>query len=273
MPKIAIVTSEGGLSCAYSVGVILGLVKKYKLVQPYLVVGSSGSTGTLAYFVARQYDSIRHIWEYLLSTKKFVPMRRLHKIMDIDYLIDEIFKKQDRLNSKSVKRSKIKFFISATNAKNGRSVYFSNHGNIDIFEALRASSAIPVAYNKQVKINLKSYIDGAFAAPIYKNVKKAQREGANKIIAVNNVNEGWLAQLSLRIYSLFISRDLGQTIHKYLAGGWNRLPHGRKIFVISPSKKLPTDSLDNNPRHLKQAIKLGFDDVMGSRKLANFLTN
>src|SRR3990167_2695216 len=76
--KIAIVASEGGMSCAYSVGAILALVEKFDLVNPYLVIGSSGSTGTFAYYVAGQYKSIRNIWENLLPSKKFISWLRLN---------------------------------------------------------------------------------------------------------------------------------------------------------------------------------------------------
>ena len=62
MKKVAIVGYEGGVSCAYFVGVILALVEKFNLTHPYLVIGSSGSTGTLAYYVAGQYESIRKIF-------------------------------------------------------------------------------------------------------------------------------------------------------------------------------------------------------------------
>ena len=69
MKKIAIVASEGGISCAYSVGAILALVEKFDLVNPYLVIGSSGCTSTFAYYVAGQYKSIRNIWENLLPSR------------------------------------------------------------------------------------------------------------------------------------------------------------------------------------------------------------
>ncbi len=151
--KIAIIASEGGISCAYSVGAILALIEKFDLVNPYLVIGSSGSTGTFAYYVAGQYKSIENIWKNLLPSKKFISWKRLHKIMDIDYLIDDIFKKQDTLDVEKIKSSKIKFYISATNIETGNPEYFGNQSNVDIFEALRASSAAPIVYNKLVNIN------------------------------------------------------------------------------------------------------------------------
>ena len=80
MSKIAIVTSEGGMSCAYSVGVILGLIDKYKLTDPDIVIGASGSSGFLAYLVTKQYKEGQNIWANLLSTKKFISFSRWNKI-------------------------------------------------------------------------------------------------------------------------------------------------------------------------------------------------
>lgn len=156
MNKIAIVTSEGGMSCSYSVGVILGLIDKYKLTDPDIIIGASGSSGILAYFVAKQYEAGRNIWENLLSTKKFISFSRWGKIMDIDYVIDEIFKKQEPLDIDAIKKSKIKLLIATTNLTTGDTEYFSNKD--DIFEALRASKAIVFFYGKKVQIGEYIYI-------------------------------------------------------------------------------------------------------------------
>ena len=147
MQKVAIVVSEGGMSCAYSVGVILGLVDKYKLTDPDIVIGASGSSGIVAYFVARQYEEGRNIWENLLSTKKFISFARPLKIIDVDYVIDEIFKKQEPLNIEAIRQSKTKLLIAATNITKGDTEYFSNQN--DIFEVLRASNAILFFYGKK----------------------------------------------------------------------------------------------------------------------------
>lgn len=131
--KIAIVGSEGGMSCAYFVGVILALVEKYNFTEPYLVIGSSGSTGTLAYYVAHQYSSIKNIWENLLTSKEFISYLHPQMIMNIDYLVDTIFKQQDILNTQAVRYSKTKLYVSATDIDTGETKYFYNYDNIDIF--------------------------------------------------------------------------------------------------------------------------------------------
>ena len=95
--KLALILSGGGMTCAYSAGATVGLVDKYNFKNPDIAIGSSGGAGTLAYYVAGQYDAIRNIWTNLLATRKFINSLRFWKIIDIDYVIDVVFTKQEPL--------------------------------------------------------------------------------------------------------------------------------------------------------------------------------
>lgn len=263
MQKIAIVLSEGGMSCAYSVGVILGLVDKYKLTEPDIVIGASGSSGIVAYFVAKQYKEGRNIWENLLSTKKFISFARLLKIVDIDYVVDEIFKKQEPLNTEAIRRSKTKLLIAVTNLTKGDTEYFSNDD--DIFEVLRASNAILFFYGKTIRIGDDNYIDGAISTSFADNINKAKELGATKIIAVDNINRGLMAVFFLRLYKLFHPK-----LKKVNLG--SKIILDDRIFLVKPSKKLLiTGALDNNRKHLKETILMGFNDVMNNEGMGEFL--
>ena len=266
MKKVAIVGYEGGLSCAYFVGVILALVEKFQLTEPYLVVGSSGSTGTLAYYVAGQYESIRNIWENLLPTKKFISIYRLNKIMDVDYLIDDIFKKQDILNVDKLKSSPIKLFISATNLDTGNIEYFNNREDVDIFEVLRASNAAPFVYNRSVKINNKRYIDGALGTSFLGDIKKAKEEGAEIIIAVDNSNRSIIIDIILKIYSLFTNKFFRKRLRSY----YQEMKYENKdkqVIIIKPSVKLPTSIVDNNRDDIIETIQIGYNDTLNKAAL------
>lgn len=157
--KIAIVLSGGGMTCVYQVGVLQALREKFA-VAPDIIVGSSGSAGTVAYFATEQFETIKHIWLDLLSTNKFISLWRIWKIMDIDYLIDVIFKKEALLDVLKLTKTKAKYFIAATNSETGRVRWFTNGAEQYIFEILRASKAMPVAYNKRVGIGGHSMLMG-----------------------------------------------------------------------------------------------------------------
>ncbi len=254
------------MSCAYFTGAILALVEKLNLTDPYIVIGSSGSTGTLAYYVARQYKSIKNIWQNLLSSKKFVSFWRLDEIMDIDYLIDEVFKRQDILDVHAVKNSNIKFFISVTNIHNKKLEYISNKDEVDIFEALRASNAAPVAYNKWVKIRNNQYVDGAIEAPLDVNIKKAKKEGAEIIIAFDNSHHDFIPGFLLELYSLFIGRYFRKRVKSYVKKTEHHYSD-KNILIIKPSITLPTTTLDNNRNRLIKTMQIGYNDVVNKADL------
>jgi len=266
---IAIVTSGGGMGCSYSVGALMALIEKYKLTDPDIVVCSSGSAGTLSYFVARQYNSITNIWINLLCDRKFISFFRIFKVMDIDYVIDDIFKKQDPLKIENIKKSKIKFFIAATDFETGKLKYFCNKD--DIFEAMRASKATPIAFNKIIKIGNKKYIDGVISSTIESNIKKAMEEGATKIIVINNSEKSAIKYIFFKIYSFFVNKNLRNSINDYLNKSKIKSIKNDSVMLIKPSVKLPASNLDNNQKHIKKTISIGYNDIINNKKLQSFL--
>lgn len=254
--KIAIVTSGGGMKCSYSAGVLCALADIYNL-HPDILVGSSGSTGSLAYYLANQYDSIQNIWTNLLTSQKFISLKRINKIMDVDYLVDTVFKQQEPLNIEKIRKSNSRLFISATEYKTGNPKFFTNTD--DIFEALRASKAIPVITAKKVVIDDTSYIDGSISTSFNINIEKAIKEGAKNIIVIKDSKEiTFIAKMFYGLYSLFVHKRMRDLLKRHCATNpyHIELKTDIKIIIISPSKKLKIHSLDNKKGHLEQSFFL-----------------
>jgi predicted patatin/cPLA2 family phospholipase len=270
--KLAIVAGGGGMICDYSAGVLCALGEKLK-VNPDIVVGSSGSTGSLAYFVSKGFKSFRNVWVNLLSTKNFISFRRENKILDIDYMIDDVFKKKEPLNISKIKKSKTKFFISMTNYKTGKGEYMDSCG--DILNKIRASCSVPVVYGKKVKINGKKYIDGSISCSINENIQKAIIEGATKIIVIDdNQKTSKFGVLMFSFYSYFVNKNLRKTIKNYSKksiGDFEIKNKNIKIFYIKHSGKLPIWALDNNKKDLEKTFEIGYTDVLNNEKLKEFL--
>jgi len=96
--KTCIVAEGGGLRASYGVGVVKALIEEFHITSVDIAIATSGSAGTLAYYVAQQFDSIINIWTNLLSTWRFLSLRNIllgNPILNIDYLIDVVFKQQD----------------------------------------------------------------------------------------------------------------------------------------------------------------------------------
>ena len=238
--KIAIVTNGGGMNCSYSAGVLNALATEYNFTDPDILVGSSGSSGSLAYYISRQYSSMRTIWTNLLTSKKFISLGRLTSILNVDYLIDEVFKKQEPLAVDEINNSKTKLFIATTAYLSGETIFFSNDSTADVFEYLRASKAIPMAYNKKVNINGVDYVDGSLSALMSTGVEKAISEGATDIIVIKDgIGISLVTKLCWKVYSIFVNKNLSASIKKYLTQKDVSLIKyaGINIITISPSKK------------------------------------
>ena len=271
--KLAIVTSGGGMKCSYSVGAMLALVDKFGLTDPDIIIGGSGSAGTIAYYVARQYDSIRNIWANLLPAKKFLNRLRFGKIIDIDYLVDEVFKKQDPLDAETVRTSSMRHLIPATNAETGEVEYFADWNKVDVFQALRATKAIPVpfVYGKAVKINGSAYRDTYNSSSIELNILKAIEEGATKILAIDNSQGKW----SKIIYGLWLRFQSRVFRENYSHGHRQReefkVPGDVELYVIVPEVPLRITTLNNDQGLLKETIDQGHNEVCKNRNLEYFL--
>ncbi len=124
--RLAVVCSGGGMRCAYTAGAIVGLASKFQLIQPDIVVGGSGSAATLFYYLANQWLDIQKVWTESVASKRFISILRLWKIMDIDYLVDEVFRRDVKLNLERVRRTETQYFIAATNSETGELRYFND---------------------------------------------------------------------------------------------------------------------------------------------------
>ncbi len=269
--KIAIIATGGGMTCSYSVGVMKALVERFGLKSPEIVIACSGSAGTLSYFISKQYGEMVSIWADLLSTKKFINLWRFWKIIDIDYVIDEVFKKQEPLNVKNIYSSKIHYLIPAINYDSGAMEYFSNKNGDDIFEAMRATKAMPLAFNKVIKINGRRYCDSYLSSSAGIHIIKAIGLGANKLIILENGSTSKINKFLFDIWVSFRNKEFKRNNSKYLNTIRNLNLDKVRYCIIRPGKNLKITTLNNNQNLIRETIQQGYSETMGNILLEEFL--
>ena len=205
--KTALILGGGGMRAAFSAGVLMGL-EKLGLEDVFdIVVGISVGSPMCAYFLSGQKKLGNSIFFEELLGNKFINLSRLSKIMDIDYL-GYVFRNIKPLNQKNVRASRSQFYVTVTDARTGRGELLDmKDEKIDIIDAVCASAALPVIYNKTVTINGKEYCDGAIGngIPIDFVVKK----GCTDILIVLNNSakkKNNSAPLFERIFSILYMR-------------------------------------------------------------------
>lgn len=273
--KIAIVASGGGMTCSYAAGAVSALASYYRFQNPDIVIGGSGSSGTLAYYVSGQYGSITKLWGSYLSTKRFINPLRFWKLIDIDYLIDEVFKKEDRLKTSEVMKSDIDLYIAATNYKTGKLHYFSNRTMGDeeeIFDILRASKAMPIAYNKRIKISGEKFCDSYLSSYPHAHIKKAVELGAKDIVLIDSRPEGARNEA---VFKLWLSTQGANFRRNYYEEFEKSMsydpPEDVKIVLIKPKFPVKADTFNSKKEDLAEAIQRGHDDVVNSMELKEML--
>lgn len=264
--------SGGGMACSYGAGTLLALRQKYDFKNPDIIIAGSGGAGTAAYFVSGQYDSIKNIWSNLLSTKKFINLFRFWRVIDIDYLIDEVFKKQDILDKEKVFNSSINFLVPLTNAETGRVKYFSNRSKINIFEVMRATKALPILFNKSIRIQGKHYCDSYMATSLRHNALKAIELGADKLIIVDNEAHNVLKYTIFKILAVTKRGEFRDNYSRYLKEMASiEFPSNVQVIFLEPKKRLKVTTLNNNQKMLKETIQQGFRETTRNRALKKLL--
>ncbi len=271
--KIAIVSGGGGMKCAYSAGALYALAKELNFTEPDIIVGSSGSI-SFTYYVSGQYESIKNIWTKYLISKKFISLRRLYRIMDIDYMVDVIFKKQDPLNTENITKSKTRLFFCLTNYITGNPEYFTNDGKIDMFEIMRATTAVPLIFNKKIKINNSLYIDGDISSSVDKNIQKAINEGAKKILVIQDAEGQSIVGFVFWKFASFFSksRAVRKDIGNIYVNNNMTIPEGVEVYTIRPDRETPAGYLDDKKSDLQKTFAMGYVSVLADEKLKEFLS-
>lgn len=266
--KIGLVLTGGGMRCAYSAGALQALVEVYGLHTPYALGAESGSAGNAFYYLARQYNVSKHMWTDLLVSKKFISSR---KSIDIDYLIDTLFKKKVPLDTKTLSKTKTKFFVPVTDTASGDITFISNNSYFDYFETLRAAKALPIVYGKKVRLGLKRYIDGGMTSNIENLARTVLATGVTHLITINcePQRRDTLSKLFLSAKAFSSPTPLRRAMLRDLAVPPGLCPTAAEVraYCIQPSRALKVGTLSNARNDLIDTYNLGYADVAGSPEL------
>ncbi len=283
MGKTALVMTGGGMKCSYSAGALLALEDVFDFKPPEIVVAASGSVGMASYFITGQTENIRHVWEEVATSKRLMNPMRINKMLDIDYLVDEVMKKEYPLDTSKIYESGIDYLIAATNTKTGKVEFFSNKSGLDLFEVIRATMAMPVAYGKKIKLNNDTYCD-TFNSSLGINFKidEAMKYGAKNILVVTPVpvNKNYNGKVvkaglvQFDIWSRFKGKKFRENYYSELE--YDNTYHERKginIFVLTPSPGTYVGDLENDKEVIKNMISQGFKETAENTALKAFLDN
>lgn len=183
--KIGLALGGGGARALAHIGVIRAL-RDFGITPDYIAGTSMGSVIGGWFCAGEPLEDLEKIFfkakESGLLPKTKIFLKRdgmLFKDFEIQSSIE------DRLSHLRVEKSKIPFSAVATNIKDGDQVVL-NKGSLNF--ALKASSALPLAFKPVKDEDGRLLIDGVFSNPVPADV--VRKMGADIVIAVN-VSSRW----------------------------------------------------------------------------------
>jgi len=264
--KTACILQGGAMRGVASAGAIVALEQLGFTRAFDAVYGASAGAINGAYFLAGQAAFGTSIYYQDIANRRFINPARPWKIVDMDFLFEEIIARRKRLDLHRLRRNETPLYIVATEVQTGREVLFSSHDHtLDLLAALKASAALPILYPHPVPIGERLYVDGGVVDAI--PIERAIRDGCTDLLVVLTVPKTYRAAppgalervLAARLLRP-LSPDLERAfLHRHEA--YNRaldLALGRRdapvnILALFLDPQFPLRRLTTEVRLLKQA--------------------
>lgn len=262
------------MRCVYSVGVLTSLVEDYGVAEPDILIAVSGSAGGAVYYLSGQYRDTISTWLSMLPGNRFISFRR-RKVLDIDYLVDEIFKKKYPLDFKTLASAKTQLLVAVTRVNDGKTLYLEPPRDERVYEYLRATKAVPVAYGKRVLIDGVEYVDGDFGADTEDLIQKALELGAEDIIVIesnpyaSSKTERHLSMNAVRMIEELEGEDgMVQAAARELVKKSPVVPPtGCRIVSLAPSNEIHIPTTEHKKSTLRSVFNLGYADTANNEEL------
>jgi predicted patatin/cPLA2 family phospholipase len=221
-----LIVQGGAMRAIYSMAVLC-VLEKHRITYNH-VFGASAGAMNAAYFVAQQSEDGLSAYLNDINVREFINPLRLRRIVNVDYLVDKVFKELKPLHIENITANPTKLHIALTDYETGAPDEITNHDpHINLLEALRASAAAPFFYNRSVAVGGRNYIDGGITRSI--PLKHALELGCTEI-------------------TIILTQPLGQTK--------NRLPRWFKILFLLGYSPKTRKAILNEPNILQQELAL-----------------
>lgn len=276
-----LVLEGGGMRAGFVAGALMALMDR-GWTDFDAAVAVSASVPTLAYFAAGQRKDMEVVWREELCSPKLICYRNLpaaslamstqKPVVNIDYLVDQVFKERHPLDVEALKGGKMQCRFAATRAPEG-TLSLLDPREYDIYDVMKACMAVPGCYPGTVCLGACEYLDGGAVHPL-PFVEKFNQED-DQIMAILSKPEGsevhlvgfWERLLFWRYFhhhdwmeeKLLLAEQSYREHVAFLEEEARTYPS--RTIGIYPEEMLPARFLTRNERKLNHTIDLGYQRV------------
>ena len=190
MEKLGLLLEGGGLRAGFVAGAVMALMD-LGLTHFHTGLAVSASVPTLAYCASGQRKEMEQVWREELNTPRLVCYRNIpaaslglsgkRPILDIDYLVYEVFKKRYPVKINSLQKSTMQCLFAVTDIGEERLTFLTPE-TADCYLIFNACLAVPGCYPKTVRVNGFECVDGGTINPL--PAKALLEQGVQKTLAI-----------------------------------------------------------------------------------------
>jgi predicted patatin/cPLA2 family phospholipase len=164
VPPLGLVVQGGGMRGVYSMAVLAAFEEMGWTRCFDHVAGASAGAMNGAHFITGQAGYGVETYIDYLSNRKFIDFFRLRKLVDLDYMIDDLVRHVRPFNLPALLEASTELHIALADAEDASVHYVTNRSeDVDLWEAFRATGALPILYNRFVKVGDRLYLDGSLS--------------------------------------------------------------------------------------------------------------
>jgi predicted patatin/cPLA2 family phospholipase len=201
--KLALVLEGGAMRAAAPAGGALALAHLGLTNAFDSIYATSAGVINAAYFMAGQGDSGITIYFDDLTTGQFINRLRFWKIVDVDYVFDQVVTQRKPLDTARVLASRTQLYAALIDINTGLgSVIDARATAAPLLSVIKAALAMPVLYNRTVEIEGKACMDGGLQIPF--PLQQAIDDGCTDILVLLSRGSDYISQKpSARLQLIF----------------------------------------------------------------------
>lgn len=261
---------EGGsFRPVFSCGVMDALLDR-NIMFPYCIGVSAGAADAASYISRQKGRNIR-LFEKYRNDKRYLGKRNILReksIFGIQFVFRDLPNKLEPFDLDTFHAYDGKFLITTTDAKTGRTKYFTKEDVDSSYDVFCATCALPVAF-PAIKIAGREYYDGGVSNPI--PINKLLKDGNKKALIVLTRPQGFrkeckrsdriVAKAVQKKYPI-VARQLRTRYKRYnqSVAECERLEQEGKAVIIRPEKAI--HSYEKDVKVLRETYQLGYDMAM-----------
>ena len=165
-----------------------------------------------------------------------------------------------------LENSGTEYFVAVTESESGNVRYVTNTDHADIFELVRATSAIPFFFGKRVKLFGESYFDGGTGSTLQSDIDCAIDHGATRILLIDDSSGLASTRFEIFLFSLFTRRGLRKALERrYSDRRTYVVPRGVSVITVRP-RDLDISATTESPLLIAAAFEKGASDALAMRE-------